>query len=58
VSVATYCGGLAAALAAGKDVPRGTPLTDGNAVRFPFPSLRRAYIAGAYLYYGVKDRWG
>jgi gamma-glutamylputrescine oxidase len=58
VSVATYCGGLAAALAAGKDVARGTPVTDGSVARFPLPALRRAYIAGAYLYYGLKDRWG
>ena len=57
VSIATYSGGLAADLAAGKDVPRDTPLTAARLPRFPLPLLRRLYLAGAYLVYGVKDRW-
>jgi glycine/D-amino acid oxidase-like deaminating enzyme len=57
VAMATYCGGLAADLAAGKDVPRDTPLTAAGLPRFPVPALRPAYLAGAYLVYGIKDRW-
>lgn len=57
VSIATYSGGLAADLAAGKEVPRDTPLTGAGLPRFPLPFLRRLYIAGAYLVYGIKDRW-
>lgn len=57
VAMATYCGGLAADLAAGKDVPRDTPLTGAGLPRFPLPFLRRAYLAGAYLGYGLADRW-
>ncbi len=57
VAMATYCGGLAADLAAGKDVPRDTPLTAAGLARFPFPTLRSAYLAGAYVVYTVKDRW-
>jgi glycine/D-amino acid oxidase-like deaminating enzyme len=57
VAMATYCGGLAADLAAGKDVPRDTPLTAAGLERFPFPALRTAYLAGAYAVYTVKDRW-
>ena len=58
VAMATYSGGLAADLVAGKDVPRDTPLTAAGLARFPFPFLRRAYLAGAYAVYSVKDRWG
>jgi len=57
VAMATYCGGLVADLVAGKDIPRDTPLTAGGLQRFPLPALRTAYLAGAYLAYGVKDRW-
>jgi gamma-glutamylputrescine oxidase len=56
VAMATYCGGLAGDLAAGKDVPRDTPLTSAELPRFPLPFLRRAYLAGAYLVYGLEDR--
>jgi hypothetical protein len=55
--MATYSGGLAADLAAGKDVPRDTPLTASGLPRFPVPALRPAYLAGAYVVYGIKDRW-
>jgi glycine/D-amino acid oxidase-like deaminating enzyme len=58
VAMSTYCGGLAADLIAGKDVPRDTPLTATGLPRFPLPALRPAYLAGAYLAYGFKDRWG
>ena len=57
VAMATYCGGLAADLAAGKELPRDTPLTSRGLPRFPLPFLRRAYLAGAYVVYSVKDRW-
>jgi len=56
VAMATYCGGLAADLVAGKDVPRDTPLTAAPLPRFPLSFLRPAYLAGAYVAYGVKDR--
>jgi len=32
-------------------------LTAARLPRFPLPLLRRLYLAGAYLVYGVKDRW-
>jgi len=57
VAMSTYSGGLAADLVAGKDVPRDTPLTAASLPRFPLPFLRHAYLAGAYVTYGVKDRW-
>jgi glycine/D-amino acid oxidase-like deaminating enzyme len=57
VAMATYCGGLAADLVAGKDVPRDTPLTSAALPRFPLPALRQAYLAGAYVVYSLKDRW-
>jgi gamma-glutamylputrescine oxidase len=57
VAMSTYCGGLVADLLAGKDVPRDTPLTATPIPRFPLPLLRPAYLAGAYVVYGVKDRW-
>lgn len=57
VAMATYCGGLAADLAAGKDVPRDTPVTGAGLPRFPLPFLRRVYLAGAYVVFGIKDRW-
>ncbi|MBI3455574.1 MAG: FAD-binding oxidoreductase [Candidatus Rokubacteria bacterium] len=57
VAMATYCGGLAGDLVAGKDIPRDTPLTAAGLPRFPLPFLRRAYLAGAYVVYGVEDRW-
>jgi hypothetical protein len=56
VAMATYGGGLAADLAAGKDVPRDTPLTGAALPRFPLPALRRLYLAGAYVAYGISDR--
>jgi glycine/D-amino acid oxidase-like deaminating enzyme len=56
VAMATYLGGLAGDLAAGVPVPRDTPVTGTGIPRFPLPFLRRAYIAGAYLVYGWKDR--
>jgi glycine/D-amino acid oxidase-like deaminating enzyme len=56
VSMATYCGGLAADLAAGKDIPRDTPLTAAGLPRFPLPPLRRLFLAGAYVVYGLADR--
>lgn len=56
VAMATYCGGLAADLAVGKAIPRDTPLTAVPLPRFPLPALRRAYLAGAYLVYGLADR--
>jgi hypothetical protein len=56
VAMATYCGGLAADLIAGKDVPRDTPLTAVALPRFPLPFLRRLYLASAYAVYGLKDR--
>jgi gamma-glutamylputrescine oxidase len=58
VAMSTYCGGLVADLVAGKDVPRDTPLTSAPLARFPLSFLRSAYLAGAYVVYGVKDRWG
>jgi len=57
VAMATYCGGLVADLVAGKDVPRDTPLTAAGLARYPLPALRPTYLAGAYVVYGVKDRW-
>jgi gamma-glutamylputrescine oxidase len=56
VAMSTYCGGLVADLVAGKDIPRNTPLTSATLPRFPLPFLRSAYLAGAYVVYGVKDR--
>ena len=56
VAMATYLGGLAGDLAAGVPVPRDTPVTGTGLPRFPLPFLRRAYLAGAYLVYGLKDR--
>jgi gamma-glutamylputrescine oxidase len=56
VAMATYCGGLAADLAAGKEASRDTPLTGAGLPRFPLPFLRRAYLAGAYVLYGLADR--
>jgi glycine/D-amino acid oxidase-like deaminating enzyme len=57
VAMGTYCGGLAADLAAGKDVPRHTPLTAAGLPRFPLPFLRQCYLASAYVYFNLKDRW-
>lgn len=56
VAMATYCGGLAADLAAGRDVARDTPLTATPLPRFPLPALRRLYLATAYAAYTLKDR--
>ncbi len=56
VAMATYSGGLAADLVAGKDVPRDTPLTAAPLPRFPLPILRRLYLAAAYAVYGLTDR--
>lgn len=57
VAMATYCGGLAADLAVGKDIPRDTPLTLRGLPRFPLPFLRRVYLAGAYVVFAIGDRW-
>ncbi len=57
VALASHCGGLAADLVVGKPIPRDTPLTAAGLARFPLPFLRRAYLAGAYVAYGIKDRW-
>jgi glycine/D-amino acid oxidase-like deaminating enzyme len=57
VAMSTYCGGLVADLVAGKDVLRDTPLTSSALPRFPLSFLRSAYLAIAYVVYGVKDRW-
>lgn len=57
VALASYCGGLAADLVVGKALPHDTPLTAAGLARFPLPFLRRVYLAGAYLAYGIKDRW-
>ena len=56
VAMATYLGGLAGDLVAGVPVARDTPVTGTGIPRFPLPFLRRAYLAGAYLVYGLKDR--
>lgn len=55
-AMATYGGGLAADLVAGREVPRDTPLTAAGLPRFPLPFLRRVYLASAYLVYGFQDR--
>jgi len=57
VAMATHCGGLAADLALGKDIPRDTPLTLRGLPRFPLPFLRRVYLAGAYAVFAIADRW-
>ena len=57
VALASYSGGLAADLVVGKPLARDTPLTAAGLARFPLPFLRRAYLASAYVAYGVKDRW-
>jgi hypothetical protein len=56
VAMATYLGGLAGDLAAGVGVPRDTPVTGTGLPRFPLPFLRRAYLAGAYLAYTLRER--
>lgn len=56
VALATWAGALAGDLAAGKPIPRDTPITATGIPRFPLPFLRRVYLAAAYLYYGAKDR--
>ena len=58
VAMATYCGGLAADLVAGKDVLRDTPLTAAGLPRYPLPALRPTYLAGAYVVDSAQDRWG
>lgn len=40
VAMSTYCGGLAADLVAGKDVPRDTPLRIGHLDQGPCPTAR------------------
>lgn len=57
VALSTHCGGLAADLVLGKAVPRDTPVTSTEIPRFPLPALRKVYLAGAYLAYGIEDRW-
>jgi hypothetical protein len=56
VAMATHLGGLAGDLVAGVPVAQDTPVTGTGLARFPLPFLRRAYLAGAYLVYGLKDR--
>jgi hypothetical protein len=56
VAMATYLGGLAGDLAAGVAVPRDTPVTGTGIPRFPLPFLRRAFLAGAYVVYTLKER--
>ncbi len=56
VALATHGGGLAADMVMGAPVARDTPVTGAGLVRFPLPLLRRAYLAGAYLAYGLQDR--
>jgi len=56
VALATHGGGLAADMVMGAAVARDTPVTSAGLARFPLPSLRRVYLAGAYLAYGLKDR--
>jgi len=56
VAMATYLGGLAGDLVAGVPVARDTPVTGTGLPRFPLPFLRRAYLAGAYIVYTLKDR--
>lgn len=57
VALSSHCGALAADLVMGKAVPRDTPVTSTEIPRFPLPALRKAYLAGAYLAYGIEDRW-
>ena len=57
VALSSHCGGLAADLVMGKPVAGDTPVTGVGLPRFPLPALRRAYLAGAYLAYGIEDRW-
>lgn len=57
VALSSHCGGLAADLVMGTPVARDTPVTGAGLPRFPLPALRRAYLAGAYLAYGLEDRW-
>ena len=57
VALSSHCGGLAADLVMGRTVPRDTPVTSTEIPRFPLPALRKAYLAGAYLAYGIEDRW-
>jgi taurine dehydrogenase large subunit len=56
VAMATYLGGLAGDLVAGAPVAQDTPVTGTGLPRFPLSFLRRAYLTGAYLVYGLKDR--
>lgn len=56
VALATHGGGLAADMVMGAAVARDTPVTGAGLARFPLPFLRRVYLAGAYLAYGLKDR--
>lgn len=57
VALASRCGGLAADLVVGKAIACDTPLTAAGLARFPLPSLRRAYLASAYVAYAIKDCW-
>jgi gamma-glutamylputrescine oxidase len=56
VAMATHLGGLAGDLVGGVPVARDTPVTGTGLPRFPLPFLRRAYLAGAYIVYTLKDR--
>ncbi|MCP1335879.1 NAD(P)/FAD-dependent oxidoreductase [Futiania mangrovi] len=58
VNSAVWAGrALARALALGKDGWAAIPaIYRGGAPRFPFPELRRLYLAGAFLYYRATDR--
>lgn len=57
LAMATWAGGLAGDLAAGRGIRQDTPVTSTGIPRFPLPFLRRLYLAAAYLYYGAKDHF-
>ncbi|AXS40059.1 FAD-binding oxidoreductase [Breoghania sp. L-A4] len=56
VSLGSYSGAIVADLAAGAITPDAIPAPlRGPLRRFPFPALRKAYLRGAYLWYGLSD---
>jgi glycine/D-amino acid oxidase-like deaminating enzyme len=56
VALATWSGQRLADLVATGSLRRDTPLTATPLPRFPFPALRRLYLAGAYALFGLSDR--
>jgi len=58
VSMGSETGAQLARLAAGLDVPALPGFMRRPPPRFPFPALRKAYLAGALAGYAVKDRLG